>query len=144
MALGKRIQKAREERGLTQAQLALRVFGTDDPKGQAAISALETRDSLTSVFLFKFADALRVRPRWLQDGELPSGLEDPTGEAENRLLEQLIGLWAQLGHNNRDKVLSLVNTLHAKEHPDASTSNPFGRKRKSIGAARDKLKTHAR
>lgn len=144
MALGKRILKAREERKLTQAQLAEKVYGSDDPKGQAAISALESRDSLTSVHLFKFADVLNVRARWLQDGELPSGLEDPRSEAENRLIEQLIGLWAQLDHNGRDKVLSYTNTLHAKQHPLASPSNPFGKKRRMHAHDAVKVKARAR
>ena len=137
MALGKRIALAREKRGLKQAELAERVYGHDDPKGQAAVSALETRDSLTSTHLFKFANVLNVRPQWLLDGERPSGLEEnvPVGSGPDRLLEQLINIWGQLDADRRDDVLSFANKKHAEQHPLASTSNPFGKsKRKPVKA----------
>lgn len=70
MNLGKRVLNAREKRGLTQAQLA-ELAGTS----QAAISALENRDSKTSEQVFELADALRVNPRWLQTGAGDSGLD---------------------------------------------------------------------
>lgn len=133
MALGKRLQEARDKRGLTQEQLAKKVFGNDDSKHQARISALETRDSLTSVDLYRFADALNVRARWLQTGENPSGLEEHTAvPAADPLLMQLIDLWGQLNPDNRDKLLSQANKLHAQEHPHPSTSNPFGKKKQRL------------
>lgn len=72
MNLGGRLKQAREKRRLTQEQLVELVPGSS----QAMISALETRDSETTTLLFGFADALRVNPRWLQDGTGDSGLED--------------------------------------------------------------------
>lgn len=71
MALGKRLLRARKQRGLTQEQLVNKVPGAS----QAMISALETRDSETSTLLFGLARALRVNPEWLQDGVEPSGLD---------------------------------------------------------------------
>lgn len=70
MALGKRVKEARKKRGMTQEELVEKVPGAS----QAAISALETRDSLTSTLLFGIARALRVNAEWLQDGTEPSGL----------------------------------------------------------------------
>lgn len=129
MALGKRVQTAREKRKLKQAELAVLVFGSDDAKGQANISALETRDSLTSTHLFKFAHALQVRAEWLLDGSLPSGLEEdvPPRPARDKLLEQLIDLYGQLDRDRQDEVVGLANSLHAEQYPNASTSNPFGK-----------------
>ena len=72
MNLGGRLKQARENRRLTQEQLAELVPGAS----QAMISALETRDSETTTLLFAFADALRISPRWLQDGTGDSGMND--------------------------------------------------------------------
>lgn len=55
---------AREARKLTQDQLVSLVPGST----QAALSALEVRDSKTAVLLFEYADALNVNPRWLLTG----------------------------------------------------------------------------
>lgn len=71
MNLGGRLKLAREKRDLTQQQLA-----ESSGVPQQNISALENRDSKTSEDLFRLADALGINPRWLQDGEKPSGLED--------------------------------------------------------------------
>lgn len=70
MNLGQRLKRAREDRGLTQEQLADLVPGAS----QAAISALEVRDSESTLLLFGFSDALQVNPRWLLTGEGDSGL----------------------------------------------------------------------
>lgn len=123
MNLGKRLRHARKLRGLTQEQLVQMVKGSS----QAMISALEKRDSETTTLLFEFADALRVEPRWLLTGQGISGLEDKRpAVTPDPLLMQLIDLWSQLGAENRDKLLSNANWLHAQEHPMASASNPFG------------------
>jgi transcriptional regulator with XRE-family HTH domain len=70
MNLGKRLKRARLARELTQEELVELVPGST----QAMISALERRDSQTTILLFAFADALRVNPRWLLTGEGESGL----------------------------------------------------------------------
>lgn len=70
MALGKRVLMARVHRELTQEQLCAKVAGLS----QAALSALETRDSQKSIFLFGLAKALNVPPEWLLNGVEPSGL----------------------------------------------------------------------
>lgn len=75
MHLGKRLRHARERRGFTQEQLAQSASTGEQPISQAAISALEKRDSETSVFLFAFARALKINPEWLQTGVGDSGLE---------------------------------------------------------------------
>lgn len=73
MNLGKRLLQARKSRGLKQESLA-ELAGTN----QAAISALESRDSKTSEHLFALAESLRINPKWLQTGEGDSGLQNDT------------------------------------------------------------------
>ena len=78
MNLGGRLKKARQVRGLTQEQLVELVPGAS----QAMISALETRDSEKTGFLFEFADALQVSPRWLLDGSGESGLNENSDHSQ--------------------------------------------------------------
>lgn len=66
MALGKRLKEARLAVGLSQGELAEIVGMT-----QAAIGALETRDSKHSSKLFALASALKVRTEWLATGSGP-------------------------------------------------------------------------
>jgi transcriptional regulator with XRE-family HTH domain len=139
MKLGKRVRHARELRGLTQEKLA--ELGAKKGLTQANISALESRDSHTSTLLFALADLLDVNARWLQTGEGPSGLEakKPVG-APDPLLLQLIDLWGQLSPDNRDVLLNYANFLHAKEHPTASPSNPFGKERRQASGAKSRTR----
>jgi transcriptional regulator with XRE-family HTH domain len=76
MNLGGRLKLAREFRRMTQEQLAELASTDESPVSQAAISALESRDSETSTFLFRLSKVLRVNPEWLQDGRGRSGLDD--------------------------------------------------------------------
>lgn len=64
MALGARIREAREALNWDQSALCSRVPGLS----QQALSNLETRDSKTSEFAIRIADALGVSIRWLLDG----------------------------------------------------------------------------
>lgn len=64
MALGARIREARDDLGWDQADLCSRVPGLS----QQNLSNLETRDSKTSEFAIRIADALGVSIRWLLDG----------------------------------------------------------------------------
>lgn len=75
MKLGARLKHARDQRKLTQDQLSQLASIPDAAISQAAISALEKRDSETTVYLFQFARALRVNPEWLQTGRGESGLD---------------------------------------------------------------------
>lgn len=69
MRLGKRLKHARERRGMTQEQLAEAASTPTNTISQAAISALEKRDSATTADLFALAKALRINPEWLQTGQ---------------------------------------------------------------------------
>jgi transcriptional regulator with XRE-family HTH domain len=72
MALGARIKEARGDLGWDQAALCARVHGLT----QQALSNLETRDSKTSEFAIRIADALGVSIRWLLDGAGRKGDRD--------------------------------------------------------------------
>lgn len=126
MNLGGRVRLARKRRKLTQEKL---VELTNGAVSQARLSALEKRDSKRSDALYQLAQALDVNPQWLQDGKEPSGLEKPAAAQRDRILEQLIDLYGQLSEQHRHELVGYANALHAQEHPLASTSNPFGKKR---------------
>lgn len=64
MSLGGRIVDARKARGLEQKDICDRVEGLT----QQALSNLERRDSATSDYAIRIADALSVSVRWLLDG----------------------------------------------------------------------------
>lgn len=72
MAMGKRIETQREARRWSQQQLANEV-NNNTPEGaklltQQTLDRLEKRDSATSEFACRIADALGVSVRWLLDG----------------------------------------------------------------------------
>lgn len=66
MALGNRLKQARNARGLSQQQLADLAGMT-----QAAVGALEVRDSKHSTKVLALAKALGVNVEWLADGRGP-------------------------------------------------------------------------
>jgi len=73
MALGARIKQAR---GTLDQSILCAMVNERTPEGgkllsQQSLSNLETRDSLTSEFALRIADALGVSVRWLLDGEGP-------------------------------------------------------------------------
>lgn len=71
MALGERIAEALDALDLSQAQLCDRVNaqrGGAKELQQQALSGLVKRDSKSSEFVVRIADALGVSIRWLQDG----------------------------------------------------------------------------
>lgn len=88
MALGKRLKIARKRRGLTQEKLVELIPGLS----QAAISALESRDSIKSEFLFAFARTLRVNAEWLQDGVEPSGLPGDKADRLKKIIAHTVAL----------------------------------------------------
>lgn len=63
MALGHRVKLAREQKGLSQAQLAEKVG-----MSQSAVHLLEKRDSDSSKFLYELSIALDVSTEWLKTG----------------------------------------------------------------------------
>lgn len=65
MALGKRIEEELSRQGWKQSDLSAKVPGLS----QQAISNLITRDSATSEFAIRIADAFGVSVRWLLDGQ---------------------------------------------------------------------------
>lgn len=75
MALGQRIREAREARGWEQSDLAGKVPGLT----QQALSALERRDSSSSKFAGKIAEALGIDAGWLMDGSGTTSQQDESG-----------------------------------------------------------------
>lgn len=86
MALGERVRERREQLGMTQGELA-DLVGVK----QAAISALEKRDSRSSRQLSKLAEALRCSPEWLEsgEGEPTEGYEVREAKGVYRIVKQL-------------------------------------------------------
>lgn len=79
MNLGGRIRQRRNELTWTQGALCDRVnLGLPDGEGltQQALGVLEKRDSKTSEFAVRIADALGVSVRWLMDGSGQPGDTD--------------------------------------------------------------------
>lgn len=66
MDMADRLKARRKQMGLTQAQLAIKAGLT-----QQMIQQLETRKVLTTGKLVQLADALGVRPQWLESGDGP-------------------------------------------------------------------------
>lgn len=64
MNLGGRLRLARETRGMTQTALSKR-----SGVSQAAISAIEKRDSEWTRFVMELASALDISDRWLASGD---------------------------------------------------------------------------
>lgn len=58
--------------------------------------------------------------------------------AQDKMLAQLIELYAQLDQAGRDKLLSEANWLHSQQYPHPSPSNPFAKApKKRDSSARD-------
>ena len=97
-ALGKRVRKIREDRGLKQADLA----------GMVSISAscitrLERGESMVSVFtLREIARALEVPASWIMEGQAPAG--------EDRIERLAAGL-RQLPPGRREKLLGVFEEI---------------------------------
>lgn len=125
MKLGQRLRQARKARGFTQRQLAEKVPGAS----QAAISALEKRDSETTTLLFEFADALAVSPRWLLNGNKPSGLDSTLPESD-RLFRRLKSLYGAISPSARDQLVGFANALHTQEERAPSLTGGFGAQQK--------------
>src|SRR5690554_1187631 len=89
MALGKRLKEARTQADLTQGQLAERVGMT-----QAAIGALETRDSQRSSKAAELADALGVSLLWLVSGKGPMNAEEARNQ--QKLYDEGEAYWSRL------------------------------------------------
>lgn len=84
MALGHRVKLAREQKGLSQAQLAEK-----SGMSQSAIHLLEKRDSDSSKFLYELSIALDVSTEWLRTG-YPTIKENITTNNVSLVPEELL------------------------------------------------------
>lgn len=80
-----RLKWRRKQLTLTQAQLAEKAKMT-----QQMIQQLETRKVLTTGRLVSLADALGVRPKWLETGEEP--MVESISSDEREMLEEYRGM----------------------------------------------------
>lgn len=137
MRLGGRLKKAREKRGFTQEALATKASTKDRPVSQAAISALEKRDSETTIYLFQFARALQVRPEWLQDGIEP---DEPSGALTHRKAEKetpsdaeklflLVRAFLDTDEEGKDELAKAVTSI-TEAHGTVRTTQPRRAKRR--------------
>lgn len=124
--LGRRLKQAREHRKLTQEGLADAVKGAS----QAAISALERRNSETTILLFGLADALEVNPRWLLNGPPEDSWLD---KRPDPLQGQLNEIYSQLDQDRRDALLGRANALLAEQKP-GGVHDPYPKARKPVKA----------
>lgn len=86
MALGARIKQIREQRSIEQQDICRKIPGLS----QQALSNLETRDSKSSEFGVRIADALGVSVRWLLDGSgEPDWADWPFPDIDRRRFDQL-------------------------------------------------------
>lgn len=119
MAMGARIKSEREGLGWTQQQLADRVNEHlregEKPLTQQALDRLEKRDSKTSEFAIRLADALNVSVRWMLDGQAPrEGSTDEPGAAEihQKLIslspEDISSICANLAEPERQRLTRLI------------------------------------
>ncbi|EAZ96991.1 XRE family transcriptional regulator, partial [Marinobacter sp. ELB17] len=100
MALGQRLKEVRVQRGMSQAKLGALADLT-----QAAIGALESRDSKHSSMALQLARALHVSVDWLVTGEGPKSVPDADGECGDT------DLYAGAPLNERDVMLHLLLEL---------------------------------
>lgn len=118
MALGKRVQHLREERGWKQAHLCALVNAklSDDEKllTQQALSNLESRDSATSEAAPYLAEVFGVSLRWLLCGK---GRSDDTDWPFRRVDR---ARWDACGDEDRGYVQAAVN--RALDECEASRS----------------------
>jgi len=115
MALGQRVKEARLQRGMSQAKLGALADLT-----QAAIGALESRDSKHSSMALQLARALHVSVDWLVAGEGPKSVPDADGECGDA------DLYAGAPLNERDVMLHLLLEGGVGLEPQRTTINTSG------------------
>lgn len=119
--LAKRLKYAREEKGLSQAALAKRIGA-----GQSTIASIEGRNK-GSGKIVQLAQALDVRPEWLESGALPMRPGDAIesdaeyiGKAPKQSLIPVSG-FARLGDNGWYEEITASGS---EGYVEASSSDP--------------------
>lgn len=115
MTTGERIRKRREELGLTQTDLALRM----GYKSRAAICNVEKdKEDLTTTRIRKFADALETTPSYLMGWEESSdaGSGKPKiishqVDLDNAEVKKALEIYNQIENLPKDKQDALINYL---------------------------------
>lgn len=116
MALGARIKQVREDLGWDQAALCAKVPGLS----QQNLSNLETRDSKTSEFAVRIADALQVSLRWLLDGAGPrESLEWPLPRVDR-------SRWDACTDDDRAYIQGAINAALSQCEAARRASGEFG------------------
>lgn len=102
MALGKNVEKRRNQLGLTQSQLADMVGVS-----QTAITLLETRDSKSSRNMAQLVDALRTTHEQLLSGNFEEPKERTLNEREKEFLSDAFAL----SEESFESLFSIVSAL---------------------------------
>jgi len=113
--LGQRVREARDARHLTQAELCELVPGLT----QQTLSALEARNSKTSLLLFAIADALNVNPRWLLTGHGDSWLTRPYHPLHDHHIDDIFTIYNKLSDEGRLDLHKYAKLLGAQSMRDA-------------------------
>ena len=114
MGLGKRLKQARIAAGLKQADLAKRAGMT-----QAAVSALEQRDSESSRHAVKLAKALSIDPEWLTNGDAGKKRIDnrQVKVPVDSELEKVLQAYEKLDSQGRAALVSYAVYLRSTANP---------------------------
>lgn len=114
MTTGERIKKRREELGLTQTDLAIRM----GYKSRAAICNVEKdNEDLTTTRIRKFAEALETTPAYLMgwdevaDAELSKKVRAISYQADHEKFDKAVEIFAQIEVLPDDKRAELIKYL---------------------------------
>ncbi len=103
--IGRRIQRAREEAGLSQEELA-RALGIT----QSALSNYELgKRRLYLANLEQLANVLGKPLRYFMEEDTPPGGEDPHRcDSQDPVTSEIVGLLSQLSHEERAELLDYI------------------------------------
>lgn len=126
MIFGERLKQRREELGLSQGELAVKV-GIKQPSVAEAEAI-----GKSSKKILEYAKALECNPEWLATGKGSKLLLQVTDHkvlmVENELERQLLMFYREISHEHQDDVMSLASLLHNIDGPKNRNSNPYPNK----------------
>lgn len=109
MSIGERVRKARQEKRMTQTELASRTGIR-----QATLSELENGDSKSTSYIASIAAALDVSALWLETGRGPQQRSADDAESDIDQVIQLMQLFRDSTAAGRSFILSSANAAEKK------------------------------